>query len=474
MNFFRNNSENLKSFFVFLISPISRNKDSARREFILNILLIGIIVLAISCIIAVEIDFFILKTQGNSHQVLSEFILYGTFVIFLVLLVISKLGKSKIAAYSFIGICFLFTSYVSWKWGVYTPQGLLAFALIIIMTGTLIGTRFSFFIFFASSITIFSLFHLQKAEIIKADLAWINEPVDSIDVLIYILTLFVICLISWLSNRETEKSLRRAKQSEHELKKERDLLEIKVHERTEELRMAQYEKMRQLYRFAEFGRLSSGLFHDLTNYLTALSLNLEKAKTDKQKESASVKTYLNQACKVSNKIEDFIDAIQKQLQKQETKKTFSVNREVTHVLKVFNYRLKKEQIELSFKSPEKIYTFGNPLKFNQVITNIISNAIDSYLNLPQKTDKKIQIDIFQKGTEFFVKVQDWGSGISKENLQKVFDPFFTTKNPDHGTGIGLSTTKEIIMKDLGGKIEIESQQNIGTVVTIIVPMKTDG
>ena len=48
-------------------------------------------------------------------------------------------------------------------------------------------------------------------------------------------------------------------------------MEVKVEERTKELKKLQMEKMEQLYRFAEFGQLSSGLFHDLINPLTAIS-----------------------------------------------------------------------------------------------------------------------------------------------------------------------------------------------------------
>ena len=82
-------------------------------------------------------------------------------------------------------------------------------------------------------------------------------------------------VIAWLSNREIEKSLKRARRSEAALKVERDALEITVEARTRQLREAQADQLSQLYRFAEFGQISSGLFHDLVNPLNAMSLNME-------------------------------------------------------------------------------------------------------------------------------------------------------------------------------------------------------
>ncbi len=64
-----------------------------------------------------------------------------------------------------------------------------------------------------------------------------------------------------------------------------DLLEIRVQERTEDIRRMQIEKMSQLYRFAEFVKLSSGFFHDIMNHLAVLFLNLENLEDINKKTS---------------------------------------------------------------------------------------------------------------------------------------------------------------------------------------------
>jgi signal transduction histidine kinase len=61
---------------------------------------------------------------------------------------------------------------------------------------------------------------------------------------------------------------------------------------------------------------------------------------------------------------------------------------------------------------------------------------------------------------------DTGIGIPKENLPKIFNPFFSTRSD--GTGLGLSITKNIV-EEHGGRIEVESQVNIGTKIMITLP-----
>jgi len=68
-----------------------------------------------------------------------------------------------------------------------------------------------------------------------------------------------------------------------------------------------------------------------------------------------------------------------------------------------------------------------------------------------------------------VSITDSGHGIASEHLDKIFDPGFTTKGVGVGTGLGLPTCQKIVEKHLG-TIEIESQPDAGTVVTLSLPL----
>ena len=68
-----------------------------------------------------------------------------------------------------------------------------------------------------------------------------------------------------------------------------------------------------------------------------------------------------------------------------------------------------------------------------------------------------------------VSIRDNGCGMSKKDLDNIFEPFFTTKK-GYGTGLGLPITYGIIKK-MGGTINVESKEGVGSTFTILLPKK---
>ncbi|MDD2377346.1 MAG: HAMP domain-containing sensor histidine kinase [Bacilli bacterium] len=118
-------------------------------------------------------------------------------------------------------------------------------------------------------------------------------------------------------------------------------------------------------------------------------------------------------------------------------------------------------------SRNEIYIFGDYNRLNQVIINLVKNSIESF-----STDKNKWIKIYTKLTKknIVIFIEDNGSGISKENLEKIKEPFFTTKN--RGTGLGVSLSSEIILAHKG-EINYYSEIEVGTKVELIIPIKKD-
>ena len=97
----------------------------------------------------------------------------------------------------------------------------------------------------------------------------------------------------------------------------------------------------------------------------------------------------------------------------------------------------------------------------QALINILNNARDELIKLPDTQEKLIFIDIFknkQNGVEIAIK--DNAGGIKEEFLDKIFEPYFSTKHKSQGTGIGLYMTEEIIIKHLNGEIFVENKEFI--------------
>ena len=68
-----------------------------------------------------------------------------------------------------------------------------------------------------------------------------------------------------------------------------------------------------------------------------------------------------------------------------------------------------------------------------------------------------------------IQIRDNGTGISAEVKEKMFNPFFTTKPAGEGTGLGLSISHDIIVKQHGGSIEVDTQLGEFTDIRIVLP-----
>jgi two-component system sensor histidine kinase HydH len=101
-------------------------------------------------------------------------------------------------------------------------------------------------------------------------------------------------------------------------------------------------------------------------------------------------------------------------------------------------------------------------RLEPVFSNLIINAIQSMNNKGE-----INVRLLDKDEYIIIEIEDSGSGIPEENLEKIFDPLFTTKQT--GTGLGLVTCKNIIEQH-GGTISVTSPP---TIFTIKLPKTTN-
>ncbi len=368
------------------------------------------------------------------------------------------------------------------------PSALLSYVLIVVMAGILINTRFAFIATLIITLTIALIATLQGNKVIAADRYWIDQLWGPTEIVMVFIMFLIIATVSWLSNREIEKSLIRARKSEAELKKERDMLEVTVEQRTKQLKEAQAEKIGQLYRFAEFGRISSGLFHDLMSPLQAVSLNMEKIKSNNEKVQTQIKqigeqtgvapfsevvSYVDKAITSAKKLEDLVTSVRRQLVRKDHKELFSLNEEVEYVIDVLSHKAMKAHVAINFSAQNDVKIFGDAIKFNQIVLNLIANAIDSYaFPNPRTAEGMIEVSLIDMPDKVVLKVSDHGVGIKEENMHKIFEPFFTTKT-DQGIGIGLSMTKRIVEKDFGGRINVSSKIGEGATFTVEIPKKNE-
>lgn len=451
-------------FWQLLVIPKNINSDRGQRTLFLNILLL------LSIFVFTLLNIIRLIDTINNKQDRGLPIIYTLIILlfFIFLRWLSYRSLTRLASWLFISAYSLLTAYSFINWGADLPAALLLGVLIITFLGVLISAPAALWGALILNTFLICLTNLHNTNIIKVASYWRTEKHEIGDAITYAILLMLITSLVLIFERKIRQSLKRAEKSEKDLMAEKDALEERVIERTKKINEMEAEKINQLYRLAEFGRVSSGIFHDLINPLTAVSLNLEQINNSEDK-IISAKDSLSQAITASREMEDLIACIKRCIRKENCQEKFSLNEEIETVIKILSYKAKQANIQVIFKTSIKLDYFGDSAKFGQVMANLISNGIEANTNFDGGKNKTINIQIIKYSDILKISVQDWGSGISTENIKNIFKPFFSTK-PGYGLGIGLSSAKNIIEKDFLGKLEVQSQVNQGTTFTISLPL----
>jgi len=118
-----------------------------------------------------------------------------------------------------------------------------------------------------------------------------------------------------------------------------------------------------------------------------------------------------------------------------------------------------------------------PQEFTRVLVNLINNGFYA-AHKRAKTEGAgfepiLRLTTTARNGEVEIRVRDNGTGIPEEVREKIFEPFFTTKPAGEGTGLGLSLSYDIIMKQHGGQLRVESEPGAFTEFTITLPRRTE-
>lgn len=449
----------------FLVAPKSNDESVRRREYILNVLLIGLIIFL--CVLTAYVYY---RSSGAASGINPLTFTCIPFI-FCLYHLMSRKGYVFTAGLLFIGTLYVGATYGIIMWGFGLHMSLLTYVLIINMSSILFGTTAGFISTTTIGTTLIIVSWLQTSGILNPNWYWLHEP-DKFKAGQFFFGLLLITIVSWLANREIKRSLNRANESEKALRNERDQLEIKVVERTAELKRSQLDQIAEMYKLVEFGRLSSGIFHDLMSPLNAVAICVEQlSKGDVAK--GDIQKYVALAVSASRRMHEFLNKAGKQLKNHEVHELFDVRTTFKEASELLNYKARLQGVRISIDSSE-IHIVGNPLRFHQIANNLLSNAIDSFdtLETSRGVQKNIQVTFKSAPLEVEISVTDNGSGIPAGNIGRIFDPFFTTKSIHKGTGIGLSITKSIIENEFGGRITVNSNIGTGTTFMIFIPIKT--
>ena len=134
-------------------------------------------------------------------------------------------------------------------------------------------------------------------------------------------------------------------------------------------------------------------------------------------------------------------------------------------------RLQTSQIHVNISPIKPIFLKSDPVKFDQLINNLLLNAIDAIEEKKQSATNQIDISVEEKEHDLRIMFTDTGKGIPPEHRKKIFHPFFSTKDPGKGDGLGLFIIWNIL-KMQGGTIVLVPEYENGTRFVINIPKET--
>ena len=231
--------------------------------------------------------------------------------------------------------------------------------------------------------------------------------------------------------------------------------------------MTDVSDMNEVERLAELGRLSSSILHEISNPITSALLYLEQYKDQPTAAIRKVKSSI----KV---LREYVEAARQQARGESQASRFGVNHQLTQLKRVVQPLAKQAGVRLTFTSTSgaDCQLYGDPVKFQQVVANLIVNAIEAYGHDDPLTKliKPVRVNIQNCGDCFTIDIADWGQGIKPSQIGRIFEPFYTTKSQaGHGLGIGLAIVKQYVTNDFNGSISVRSGSRQGTVFSISIP-----
>jgi signal transduction histidine kinase len=265
-------------------------------------------------------------------------------------------------------------------------------------------------------------------------------------------------LVSGLISNFLNGQIKRLRQTNQQL--------LQAHE---ELKSAQM-KLIQTAKLESIGRLAAGLAHEVKNPLAVIQLGVDYlTSTTKADASRDAVETIREMADAVQRADTVIKGLLNFSRAEKLAMVpMDLNSVIEETLVLVRHEFTKHNISL-----EKSLAGGLPQvgldqgKVKQVFINMFMNAIQA---MGSDGSLSVKTSVRAADKSVVVQIEDTGSGIPEDKLDKLFEPFFTTKPVGSGTGLGLSVSKNIIELH-GGTIKIDNRTDArGAVVTITFPI----
>ena len=255
---------------------------------------------------------------------------------------------------------------------------------------------------------------------------------------------------------------RRVVQRTSELRDANIALEDEVAERRateEQLRQTQSELV-QAGKLAALGQMSAALSHEFNqplgaarNYAENAQLLLDRGRGDEARANIDrIVGMIDRMTRISRHLRNFARKPNQQL------RPVALAEAVVAAQELLSWRLAKTGVMLKVDLGERpLFVTGGAVRLQQVLVNLLSNAIDAVEDGP---DKRLHLCARHQAEMVQITLRDHGPGVAEGVQARIFDPFFSTKEVGKGLGLGLSISYNIV-RDFGGRLSMRNHPEGG-------------
>jgi C4-dicarboxylate-specific signal transduction histidine kinase len=236
------------------------------------------------------------------------------------------------------------------------------------------------------------------------------------------------------------------------------------------LRVAQ-EQLARAAQASRIGAMAASIVHEINQPLTAIATNADASLRwiDRTPpDLGRIRKSLDQIVHARQRTADAIQGIRAMFKSEETSRgSVDLNELINEILTLTQGELQKRTIVVRTELAEvPLFVIANRVQVQQVLFNLVTNAIEAMDTVVDR-GRSILIKTELVGGEASVAIEDSGTGIPSENLERIFSTFFTTKA--RGMGMGLSICRSII-ESHGGRLWASARHPYGTVFRFTLPV----
>jgi two-component system NtrC family sensor kinase len=214
-------------------------------------------------------------------------------------------------------------------------------------------------------------------------------------------------------------------------------------------------------RLVELGKLIAVVAHELSQPLLgikAFAQILQRRCDDDEYIGPKVRLILQQAHVMEGIVESLREFTRSQVDDPAGVDLAPV---IAASVELFSERIRKGRVDVQVEIPPGAPAVrGNRVQLQQVLVNLISNALDV---LRSREGGRILVRIEPQSDALLVRVADNGPGVPEQVRSRLFDPFYTTKGAENGTGLGLSICRDIL-RTRGGEIHLLEPDQVADVL----------